>query len=388
MALAEQAVRGPSAGLTLMKPIIRSAAPVIAPVFKQALALLPAFVVLVSTLTYPLWADQLTLKNDDRISGTIVRFDGKKVVLKSEFAGEVTIPWDAVTGVVSSTPLNVGLKGGQMLVGTVNSSGTTITVKTADAGTITAPRDTVEFIRSKDDQAAYQAEVDRYRNPRLVDLWTGFLDLGFAQSRGNAETQTFNLSANAARATTRDKISTYFTSIYSTGRITGSNVTTANAKRGGISYNLNLTRKWFAFGSVDIENDQFQSLDLRFVPAGGMGYHVIANPRTTFDLQTGATMNREFFSTGLDRTRAEILLGETFNHKFTERASFQERLFYYPGVSDSSNRINFDLSFITAIRRWFNWQLTFSDRFLSDPVPGFKKNDTLFTTGARLTFAK
>jgi hypothetical protein len=29
-----------------------------------------------------------------------------------------------------------------------------------------------------------------------------------------------------------------------------------------------------------------------------------------------------------------------------------------------------------------------SDRLLSDPAPGRKKNDLLFTTGLRLTFAR
>ena len=41
--------------------------------------------------------DQITLKNGDRYSGTIVKSDAKELVLKTEFAGTVTIQWDAVT---------------------------------------------------------------------------------------------------------------------------------------------------------------------------------------------------------------------------------------------------------------------------------------------------
>lgn len=36
-------------------------------------------------------ADQITLKNGDRLSGKIVSGDGKTLLLKSEFAGDVTI---------------------------------------------------------------------------------------------------------------------------------------------------------------------------------------------------------------------------------------------------------------------------------------------------------
>jgi hypothetical protein len=35
-----------------------------------------------------------------------------------------------------------------------------------------------------------------------------------------------------------------------------------------------------------------------------------------------------------------------------------------------------------------SWQIIFSDRFLSDPLPGLKKNDLLLSTGLRLTFGK
>jgi hypothetical protein len=50
--------------------------------------------------------------------------------------------------------------------------------------------------------------------------------------------------------------------------------------------------------------------------------------------------------------------------------------------------VNFDVSGVTTIRKWLSWQLTISDRFLSNPVPGRKKNDAIFSTGVRVSFAK
>ncbi len=341
-----------------------------------------------AAVAVPLLADQVTLTNGDRISGSVVKFDGKNLVLKSDLAGEVTIPWTAVTGITSAAPLTVGLKGGQVLVGNVQASGTEVDVATENAGKVTAPRESVVFIRSKGEQAAYEEHIRRFENPRLIDLWVGNLDLGFAQSKGNADSQTFNLSAAATRATTRDKMSAYYTSIYSKGQIGSDTAVTANAKRGGLSYSLNIAKKWFAFGSVDLESDEFQSLDLRFVPAGGIGYHLISTDTTVLDLQAGGALNREFFSNGLNRTHGEALLGQTFTHKFNKATSVQQRFFFYPGFSNSGNRMNFDTSLVTAVRKWFSWQFAFSDRYLSDPLPGRKSNDTLFTTGARLTFTK
>jgi len=51
-------------------------------------------------------------------------------------------------------------------------------------------------------------------------------------------------------------------------------------------------------------------------------------------------------------------------------------------------RVNFDISGVTALRKWFSWQVTISDRYLSNPVPGRKKNDAIYSTGVRVSFGK
>jgi putative salt-induced outer membrane protein YdiY len=334
-------------------------------------------------------ADQVTLKNGDRLSGDIIKYDGKNLILKSELAGDVTIPWANVTGVTSTKPLNVTLKDGQRIVGTVTTDGTKFNVATKDTGNVTAARDTVEFIRSEPEQKAYDIEIDRYKNPRLIDLWAGTMNLGFTQTAGNTETETFTLGANAVRTTTRDKISVSYTQIYSTSNASGPNLTTANAKRGGLQYDLNLTPKMFVFGLVDLENDQFQSLDLRFAPAGGVGYHAIKNANTSLDLSLGASLDKEFFTGGVDHTYGEVLFGEEYNHKFSKTISMHELLSLYPNVSSVGNfRMNFDISAVAAIKKWMAFQISASDRYLSDPLPGRKTNDILFTTGLHFTFAK
>jgi hypothetical protein len=54
-------------------------------------------------------ADQVILKNGDRLTGKIVTGDGKTLLLKSEFAGDVTIQWDAITDTESSDNINITL---------------------------------------------------------------------------------------------------------------------------------------------------------------------------------------------------------------------------------------------------------------------------------------
>lgn len=326
-------------------------------------------------------AGQITMKNGDRITGEVVKINGKNLVFKSEYAGNISVPWEAVVAIASTAPLSITLADGQLVVGTVTTSDTKLTIQTKETGTVSANLSSVKMVRSQ----AEQAEADRYNNPRLIDLWTGFLDFGYAVAKGNSETNNVNLTANASRTTTRDKIEVYFTSLYASS----ASAATANSKRGGISYNLNLTPKLFVFGSTDLETDQFQGLDLRFAPAGGFGLHAIKNKRATFDVFGGASIDREFFSTGLNRTSGEIVTGEELSYKLSSITSVHEKLSFFPNISTTGQyRTNFDLSSATTIKKWLAWQLTASDRFLSDPLPGRKTNDLIFTTGFRITFAK
>jgi hypothetical protein len=77
------------------------------------------YVVLAALVVFgqSVFADQVTLSNGDRLSGTILKSDDKALVLNTEFAGEVTVKWPAITEISSAQPLHVALKSGQTLVG-------------------------------------------------------------------------------------------------------------------------------------------------------------------------------------------------------------------------------------------------------------------------------
>jgi hypothetical protein len=84
-------------------------------------------------------ADQVTLKNGDRLTGTIVSGDGKTLLLKSEFAGDVTIQWDAITGIESTGSINLTLKDGTRLSGKVTTQdGKFVVAAAPPAASITA----------------------------------------------------------------------------------------------------------------------------------------------------------------------------------------------------------------------------------------------------------
>jgi putative salt-induced outer membrane protein YdiY len=337
------------------------------------------------------FADEVKLKNGDRLTGTILKSDGKSLTLKSEFLGTVNINWEAVDQITAGQPLYLSLADGQTVVGTVEGSAEKYEVATREAGTLSVAKSSIRTIRNNEEQTAYLAEIDRLRNPGLLDLWVGSFDAGLSLTRGNAETNTFTISANATRATTRDKISAYAAVIKADARSRASGLKedTANAIRGGGRYEINLTPRTFAFGFSDLEFDEFQKLDLRMVLGGGAGWHAIKNERTLFDVFGGGSFNKEYFSTGLKRSTGEILIGEELTHRLSDRMNLKERLVFFPNLKDTGEfRMNFDTSLVTRLNRWLSWQITFSDRYLSNPVTDAKNNDVLLTTGIQLNFAK
>ncbi len=341
-----------------------------------------------SAFVFAAYADQVTLKNGDRLTGAVQTSDAKALTLKSEFAGTVAIDWNAIETITSAAPLYLTLKSGQVLLGTVETSAGVLRVTTADAGTVTTAKAEVETIRSKEAQQAYDASVERLKNPSLLDLWNGFVETGLSLSRGNSDTETFNLGMNATRATKRDTLTVNFTSLYTKTDVGSVSTLGAEAIRGGVRYDLNLSDRVFGFGFTTEEYDKLQDLDLRAVFGGGFGDHLIKSNTTTFDLFGGGSLDKEFYTT-LDRTSGEGLVGEEFMHKISKLTIIDERLSFYPNVSDPGQyRATFNGSAVTTINKWLGFHFTLSDVYVTNPPQGIKKNDLLLTTGIRITFAR
>jgi putative salt-induced outer membrane protein YdiY len=330
-------------------------------------------------------ADQVILKNGDRITGKIQKKDGANLVIKSDIFGLVTIPWEAVTQVTSDELLTVVLPEGKTLQGQIATEENKMTVKSPTvAESIALPQ--VTAIRNAEEQKAWE----RLQNPGLLSLWYGYADLGVSFARGNAVTSNIATALKTTRETRNDKISAYFNQIYSNGRLAdGTEATTAKAVRGGWMYDRNLKKGAFLNLFNDYEYDAFQSLDLRFVLGGGFGYSFLKNDLTRLDLLGGLDYSREKFSTPLTRDSVEGYLGNRFSHQFSKTTALTQSFRMFTNLKDAVQyRMNFDIGTSTVLRKWLSWQLTLSDRFLNDPIPGHKKNDVLLTTGLRFSFKR
>jgi putative salt-induced outer membrane protein YdiY len=332
-----------------------------------------------------LLADQVALRNGDRLSGTIISSDGKELTLKTEFAGEVKIQWSAITTLTSEQTLHLALKNGQVVAGTVTTSDGSFVVATKAGENVTAARESVTAIRNDAEEAIYERDV---LHPRLIDLWSGLVDTGLSLTRGNSNTLNYNFSGKAARISARDKITAYLTSVYASNSTTGPSTVTASDIRSGLSGDLNFRPHAFVFATADFEHNRFEDLNLRSVAGGGLGYHLIERANTTLDVNAGADYENESFFT-FTRRSGEIQVGEAFATKMGPRFTLSENFVFYPDMSSLGQyRFLLNATAATKLKTWLGWQITFSDSFLSDPVPGLKDNDAILSTGLRVAFGK
>ncbi len=349
-------------------------------------------------LSSALFADQITLKNGDRLTGTVVKSDGKTLVLHTDAAGDVEFKFDAIQDIKTDQPLHVSLKGGKTAVGPVTTSDNKIEVATKTAGTVEAPKEDVTLIRNDAEQAAY----DKSLHPGLMHGWNGGTTVGFSVARGNSETENLALAVNAVHPTLNDKITLYVSSIYTTNQLATPS-TVANLVQGGLRYDRNLNPKVFAFGAADFMSNALQFLDLRAVYTGGFGYHVINNDSTTFNVLGGVNYTHEtysngavvfpfstppiFASYGVTNRFVALTLGEELNQKVGKSTVVTENFYFYPDLQQTGEyRGVFSFGTATKISKWLGWQNQFGDIYVSNPPIGAKKNDLILTTGLNFSF--
>ncbi len=356
---------------------------------------LTSFLALLSVV----FADQVTLKNGDRLTGTVVKSDGKTLVLHTDAAGDVTIQFGAIQEIKTEKELYVSLKGGKTVVGPVSTTDGKLEIATKTAGTVEAPTGDVTLIRDDAEQAAF----DKSLHPGLRHGWTGGANVGFSVARGNSETENVALAFNAVHASLNDKLTLYASSLYTKSDLPAPPSVSANLEQGGLRYDRNVNPRTFVFGAADFQSNALQYLDLRGVYTGGFGYHAIKSDRTMLNFLGGINFTHETYSNGAENLPATspityvsygvtnrfaaLTLGEELTQKLGKSTVVTENFYFYPNLQQTGEyRTNFNIGTVTKINKWFGWQNQFGDIYVSNPPTGSKNNDVLFTTGLNFSF--
>jgi putative salt-induced outer membrane protein YdiY len=337
-------------------------------------------------------AETVTLANGDRITGKISDSDGKTLTLTTDYAGDVKIKWESIKELVADKPLYITTSDKKTVTGTVMPAAKTLTVHTAAGESVEVDYGKITAIRTAKSETAFE----KSQHPTWKQDWKGSGTVGLSLARGNSETTNLNTAAAAERKTSYDDFAVSESSLYTTDNAPGGGVT-ANAVLGSIKYNRNFTPRLFVAAEGDFTHDELQDLTLRAIYTGGIGVHAIANPKTTLDILGGVNYTRETYngtvanpSPSFERNLPGLTFSEVFMHKFGSLTTLNETASIYPDLDDLSQyRASFDANAVTKINKWLGWQISVSDRYVTDPpIATTKSNDVILSTGINLAFGK
>jgi putative salt-induced outer membrane protein YdiY len=369
------------------------------------------------------WADEIFLKNGDKVTGRIDGLSKNELILATEMAGRVVIKWKAVASVRATTYVRSTFHDGLIVMGRLIVSEGSISIQQTN-GT-TAPID-LDALSAFDLIIAGNA------------AWRGVFTAGIELSRGNAQTLTVATNDVATRIGPHDRLGLFGTYLFSSVGIGANEVTTAHTARGGGRYDHDLVGALYVFELAEAETDALQLLDHRVVLGGGLGVHAFRTDMSQFNLFAGASFAADRYAQGtttttpvtgtgstgtgtlpgqggtagqsapgqnkiqptpggtppavvrttLSRSVAEGLAGQDFFHQLSNSVGLAEALTFYTATTSTSDyRISFDLSLWAQLNGWLQWNLTIADRYLHiPPSGGALQNDAYLTTGLGITF--
>lgn len=303
--------------------------------------------------------DIVALKNGDRISGTIVKMTDGKLVVKTTYAGDVTIDWKAVAWLDSPTARRTKLADGDVVSVTFAHKPTGVYLESPALGTgRLMPLDHIVAIAVPEHPS-----------------WTGSIAVNINGQSGNTDNQNFGFQGDATRETDIDrwKFSGRAVQQSTNGTTTIQQVLT----RG--SYDYFLSKKWFLDSFVNFEHDKLQDLTLRTRAGAGPGYWFIKTDGLQLSGLLNAAYVNENYDVEADRDFMAFALSEDLSWKLTDKHSLHQRIDLYPNVQEGSDfQAQFEIGFRQALMEGFFAELNFLDRYDNMPVSGRKKNDTLY----------
>lgn len=226
-------------------------------------------------------------------------------------------------------------------------------------------------------------------------LWRGNAAAALSISSGNTSSRSLQVSADADKATTSDRVTVGGLIHYAQNKTLGVDQTTVNKWSGFGQYDYNLSPRAFAFSKLGLEGDKLIELNQRASLAVGLGYKVIKSERMTFDVLGGVGYMADKYNisrnvggkTDTSFDRANVYLAEASSHQLSSTTSLKQRLDVYSGVSgDKAMLVKLSAGLSVAMNSTLSLTVGLTDTYNSKPALGTKSNDAGLFTGVNVKF--
>lgn len=219
----------------------------------------------------PLRADEVYLKNGDRLSGKIVSLGEQKLMLETEFAGKLAIDWAHVDRISTEEPLTVVLENGAILRGIVKSSD--VSGRLVMARESTAEPEPVELAQVK--------AINPPEEP-AVKL-NGRVNVGLNKASGNTDTEYGHADAELILRTASHRV----TLGGDYNRASEDNRKTVDNAAGRMKHDYFLTRQIYWYLNGLLERDDLKDINLRTTAGPGLGYQIFEGELMNLSVEAG-----------------------------------------------------------------------------------------------------
>ena len=225
-------------------------------------------------------ADEIIMKNGDRLQGKIVSMDSGKLVFDTPYAGKITVEWDQVERLTSDNTLEVTLPDKEILKGRAVKGEDGVLILQPETGPATQP--------------IALAEVSSMSPPKPPPSWTwsGNASGGIDYQTGNTDKQRYNGNLTVGLAKFPHRMT-----LYGQGYFEKSNgVETENKTLGNFDYNRFLNEKWYLFGNARGQQDKFSNLNFLGALSAGAGYQFWRSDEKNLTMKLGPSYAVEYYS--------------------------------------------------------------------------------------------
>jgi putative salt-induced outer membrane protein YdiY len=331
------------------------------------------FLSIVLSLSAAAEADQITLKNGDRLTGTAQEVKSGTLKFDSPVLGSLKIPIAEIETLSTDDLVTVAFPDGSSATGMLSDGDMGTATLTGENNHVeTVPLDTID--------ALYQGtEI-----PAPKFTWRGHVDFGASQSTGNSDNKKFNLYSQTKGRGQTDRVT--FIAEYN-HETSGSTVDSDDALLSG-KYDRFLTETLYLTGFLGVNRDETQDLNLRSVLSPGVGYQIIDTEDTELSVEAGPTWVREDYILAHDRDFAAGRWALDYQEYFFDK--FVVLFHKQDGLLDFENSGDILLRTRQGIRIPLQNNLNVSAQILFDydtnPAPGTEKEDIEYILSLGYTF--
>lgn len=228
-------------------------------------------------------ADEVRLKNGDKLTGQVIRMEEEKLVLKTSYAGEITIAWKEVSSVMADDPVKVLLKDETALEG--NTASIEDGKMKLNTGKLESP-------------ASFSLADVKAINPEPVKpvKITARVNASMINQRGNTIKDDYYFDGEFVARTEKNRytLGGELANERADGEITSENWLAYG------NYSHFLDEKWFLYANTLLEHDKFKDLNLRTTLGAGGGYQIFETPLLNLSISAGVAMVDENFDVAED----------------------------------------------------------------------------------------